>query len=322
VEHVDTRHLGAGHVGAEHVGASQHGPPAGPDFTTRQGPATGNDHRGGNCSGDGSSADITVELELADAPERDPARDLERDPAGDATIERRAIAGVYITTPGVPRVRRPVLRRPPVLLAVLAVLLATAATAGLLGARGGTEQRRAEATGTLPAVAPQVVASPGVSVAASVGGTRTPAASAHARTSTSPSASPAGSGSVPAGVPVVPAGDRLREVLPLVVNAPGCPGQTFGGSCYSVQPFTLPLSVVVPAGFDEARLADALQWTVRTDTVLGPVAFHARGNHTHVTVTDRGQATPPTIWTVQAALTVSGVTHLSDEITLRVYATT
>ncbi|MET7418883.1 hypothetical protein [Dactylosporangium sp. NPDC005555] len=122
--------------------------------------------------------------------------------------------------------------------------------------------------------------------------------------------------------PLVPAADRLREVLPLVVKAPGCPGQTFGGACYSIQPFTLPLSVAVPAGFDEARLADALQWTVRTETVLGPVAFHARGNHARVTVTDDGRATPPTVWVVRAALTVNGETHLSDEVTLRVYATT
>ncbi len=129
---------------------------------------------------------------------------------------------------------------------------------------------------------------------------------------------------VSAGVaaPLVPAADRLREVLPLLVRAPGCPGQMFGGSCYSVQPFTLPLSVAIPAGFDEARLADALQWTVRAQTMLGPVEFRGRGNHARVTVTDGGQATPPTVWTVQAALTVGGETHLSNEVTLRVYATT
>ncbi|WP_327003739.1 hypothetical protein OHA72_53190 [Dactylosporangium sp. NBC_01737] len=111
-------------------------------------------------------------------------------------------------------------------------------------------------------------------------------------------------------------------MLPLLVKAPGCPGQTFSGSCYSVQPFTLPLSVVVPAGFDEARLSESLQWTVRAQTVLGPVEFRGRGNHARVTVTDGGQATPPTVWTMQAALTVDGETHLSNEVTLRVYATT
>ncbi|WP_460495049.1 hypothetical protein [Dactylosporangium cerinum] len=89
-----------------------------------------------------------------------------------------------------------------------------------------------------------------------------------------------------------------------------------------VQPFTLPLSVVVPAGFDEARLADSLQWTVRAQTVLGPVEFRGRGNHARVTVTDGGQATPPTVWTMQAALIVGGETHLSNEVTLQVYATT
>lgn len=71
-----------------------------------------------------------------------------------------------------------------------------------------------------------------------------------------------------------------------------------------------------------AALADALQWTVRTETVLGAIAFHARGNHARVTVTDDGRATPPTVWVVRAALTVNGETHLSDEVTLRVYATT
>ncbi|MFF5228331.1 hypothetical protein [Dactylosporangium sp. NPDC000521] len=255
-------------------------------------------------------------------PVSSPVAELDAD---DITVELSPgpEPAVYRTTPAVPVARLPLLRRPPVLLAVvLLVLLGGAAVAGIAGLRGGTPKGQAAAnSATTPAAPPSTVAAPGVLVPASPSAGRTPAASGHAKPSTAPSASPAASVSAAGGVPLVPAADRLREVLPLVVKAPGCPGQTFGGSCYSIQPFTLPLEVAVPAGFDEARLADALQWTVRTETVLGPVAFHGRGNHARVRVTDSGQATPPTVWVVQAALTVNGQTHLSDEVTLRVYAT-
>jgi hypothetical protein len=67
-----------------------------------------------------------------------------------------------------------------------------------------------------------------------------------------------------------------------------------------------------PGRFDEARLAERLQWTVRAQTVLGPVEFRGWGNHARVAVTDGGQA----------ALTVGGETHLSNEVTPQVYATT
>ncbi|MEV4131860.1 hypothetical protein AB0J72_06800 [Dactylosporangium sp. NPDC049742] len=264
------------------------------------------------------------------APVAAPASELDADditvelpPHAPAAPEREPSPAVYYVTPAVPVARLPLLRRPPVLLAVVLVLLAGAAVAGVLGLRSGTPRGQASASdATTPAAPPSAVAAPGVMVPASPSAGRTPAASGHAKPSTAASASPAASVAAAGGVPLVPAADRLREVLPLTVKAPGCPGQTFGGSCYSIQPFTLPLEVTVPAGFDEARLADALQWTVRTETVLGPVAFHGRGNHARVRVTDNGQATPPTVWVVQAALTVNGETHLSDEVTLRVYATT
>ena len=258
----------------------------------------------------------------ASTPDPVPVAELDAD---DITVELSPgpEPAVYRTTPAVPVARLPLLRRPPVLLAVVLVLLAGAAVAGIVGLRSGSPLGRAGASSaTTPAAPPSAVTAPGVLVPAAPGAGRTPAASGHAKPSKAPSASPAASVSAAGGVPLVPAADRLREVLPLTVKAPGCPGQTFGGSCYSIQPFTLPLEVAVPAGFDEARLADALQWTVRTETVLGPVAFHGRGNHARVRVTDNGQATPPTVWVVQAALTVNGETHLSDEVTLRVYATT
>ncbi|MGI5176710.1 hypothetical protein ACQEVZ_10305 [Dactylosporangium sp. CA-152071] len=260
------------------------------------------------------------------APASEPGADditVELPPQVPAAPEREPEPAVYYVTPAAPVARLPLLRRPPVLLAVVLVLLAGAAVAGIFGLRSGTPKGQASASdATTPAAPPSAVAAPGLMVPPSPSAGRTPAASGHAKPSTAASASPAASVPAAGGMPLVPAADRLREVLPLTVKAPGCPGQTFGGSCYSIQPFTLPLEVSVPAGFDEARLADALQWTVRTETVLGPVAFHGRGNHARIRVTDNGQATPPTVWVVQAALTVNGETHLSDEITLRVYATT
>ncbi|MEV4513637.1 hypothetical protein AB0K00_32295 [Dactylosporangium sp. NPDC049525] len=263
----------------------------------------------------GDDTDVTVELLPVAGQEAAPDDD-------------RPLSTVYYPVPAVASVRLPLLRRPPVLLAILVVLLTVAAVAGFLGVRSGSPEGLAgaavfsSAPVTGPAAPPPALVPPGVAGSGSAGAGRTPAASGHAKVPAGPSALPAASVSTGADAPLVPAGDRLREVLPLLVQVPGCPGQTFGGSCYSVQPFTLPLSVVVPAGYDEARLADALQWTVRAQTVLGPVQFRGRGNHARVTVTDGGQATPPTIWTMQAALTVGGETHLSNEVTLRVYATT
>jgi hypothetical protein len=261
--------------------------------------------------------DVTVELLPAPGPE--PLPELGDD---------RPLSTVYFPVPAVAAVRLPLLRRPPVLLSMLVALLVVAATAGVLGVRSGAPEGAAgaaevrSATAAAAATPPAALSPPAVVGSGSAGAGRTPAASGHAKVSAGPSVVPAGSGSADVDAPLAPGGDRLREVLPLLVRAPGCPGQTFGGSCYSVQPFTLPLSVVVPAGFDEARLGDALQWTVRAQTVLGPVEFRGQGNHARVTVTDGGQATPPTVWTMQAALTVGGETHLSNEVTLRVYATT
>jgi hypothetical protein len=270
----------------------------------------------------GDDADITAELPFQ--PAQEPAQDPEDE-------DERPLSTVYYPVPAVAAVRLPrlpLLRRPPVLLGVVVVLLAVTAVAGFRGVRAGSARGLAGAAAIAPApgtgpVAPAPTAvSPGAAGSGSAGTGRTPSAAGSAKASAGPSPLPAGSVSAGAVAPLVPAGDRLREVLPLLVRSPGCPGQTFDGSCYSIQPFTLPLSVVVPAGFDEARLSDALRWTVRAQTLLGPVEFRGRGNHARVTVTDGGQADPPTVWTMQAALTVGGETHLSNEVTLRVYATT